>query len=401
MSGLSSASKIRTRPMPPRSAFGKDELSAIVELFDFYKKENKDFGYQGNFERRYTDAFANYMGGGFVDAVSSGTAALYVSIASLQLPLGSHVLVSPVTDPGTISAIILNNLVPVLMDSALNSYNIGFEEFESRITDRTKAVVVVHASGKAAPSDAISMSAEQRGLYVVEDCSQAHGAVISGKKVGTFGDVAAFSTMYRKSHATGGCGGVLFTKEEGRYWLIRAYADRGKPFARADFDEKNPGLFLFPALNLNIDELSCAIGIRTLSKLDDTISRRVDFLKKLHVLISERSEVCSMETPSDCDSPFFQSIFVDLSRLSVTKNEFAEAVRSEGIDINPDYRYVVCEWPWMRRYLADGFICENAISFRNTSFNLLFNENYGEEELEDIIEAIVKVERAFIRRKSG
>lgn len=390
--------KLRKTPMPPRMAFADEELQAVAEVFRYYGDRKTDFGYQGEFERRYTDAFVQYMGGnGFADAVCSGTAALFVSLAALRLEPGSHVVVSPVTDPGTISAIILNQLVPVVADANDTSFNMGFEQFEERITEKTKAVVVVHIAGKAAEIDLISESAKKRGIKVIEDCSQAHGAKFKGEKVGNFGDIAAFSTMYRKNHATGGCGGIVFTRDKGLYNMVRAFADRGKPFFRDDFNEKDPSSFLFPALNLNIDELSCAIGIRSLAKLNQTIEKRVSFLKKLGKRLNEVSRVCRLEDVSDDDSPFFHPMIVDTSRISCSKSEFAKAVQAEGIDINTDYRYVVCEWEWAKPYLADSLWCKNAINYRETSFNLLFNENFGEQELRDIVEAVLKVECAFIR----
>ena len=106
----------------------------------------------------------------------------------------------------------------------------GPEQFVERITDRTKAVMVVHATGKAAPVDKIVDIARAKGIEVVEDCSQSHGATVRGKRIGTFGTIAAFLTMYRTGHTTGASGGVVFTRDERLYRLARAYADRGKPF---------------------------------------------------------------------------------------------------------------------------------------------------------------------------
>jgi len=207
--------------MKNRNLFDNGAMDALREVFEFYG--DSDFGYQGEFEKRYTEAFVRYQGGdGYADAVCSGTAALYIAVASLQLQEGSHVLVSPITDPGTISAIILNKLTPVIMDSMPNSYNVGVEQFLDRLTDKTKVVIVVHAGGKAAQIKEIADEAKQRGIFVIEDCSQAHGAEYSGQKVGTFGDISAFSTMYRKNHATGGCGGVVYTKNERLYRLARS-----------------------------------------------------------------------------------------------------------------------------------------------------------------------------------
>ena len=127
--------KARATPLPGRFAFGDPELAAVQEVFAYYKAKGIDFGYQGHFEERYCQNFVEFLGvGGFADAVATGTGALYVALAALQLPRGSHVLVSPITDPGTLSAIILNNLTPVLMDSMPGQYNSGPEQLRARLT---------------------------------------------------------------------------------------------------------------------------------------------------------------------------------------------------------------------------------------------------------------------------
>ena len=388
--------RVRKKPMPSRLAFGPAELDAVGRLFDYYASKKADFGYQGKYEWLYNQAFVRYMGvKGFSDAVNSGTSALYVAIAALNLKPQSHVMVSPVTDPGTLSAIILNRLIPVITDSSPQCYNIGVEEFKARISKKIKAAVIVHIGGKVAPVDIICKIARKNEIRIIEDCSQSHGAKLNGRKVGTFGDIAAFSTMYRKAHATGGCGGVIFTRSKKYYRLIRAYADRGKPFFKAGFDEKDPGSFMFPALNLNIDEISCAIGIESLKKLDAMIEKRIEFLIALGRRISGASKVCRLAGVLAGDSPFFQPVLIDTAKISCSKEEFARAVMAEGIDINPDYKYVVSEWRWARPYLADGYPAKNAVNFRKGSFNLLFNENYGEQEIKDILAALLQVEEVY------
>src|SRR5437763_17107381 len=138
--------KIRPTPMRGRFAFGDTELAAVQEVFSYYRERNLDFGYQGHFEERYCEAFVRYLDApGYADAVATGTAALFVALAALQLPGGSHVVVSPITDPGTSNAIILNGLVPVLMDSMPCSYNAGPEKVRRRLTPETRARVLGHA----------------------------------------------------------------------------------------------------------------------------------------------------------------------------------------------------------------------------------------------------------------
>ncbi len=389
---------VRAAPMPPRLALGDEEERMIAEVLTYYRTRGLDPGYQGYFERRYCEAFAASMGGGRADAVATGTAALYVALAALELPTGSEVLVSPITDPGTLSAIILNRLTPRLMDSMPRSYNVGFEQFRSRIGPKVKAACLVHSIGQAAPdTEAIVALARECGILVLEDCSQSHGATVGGHPIGWFGDIAAFSTMYRKAHITGASGGLVYSRDDDLFHRALAHADRGKPSWKKDFDDRNPATFLFPALNLHTDEISCAIGIASLARLPETIDRRRAFVKTFAAMLRERSSLCLPYPRNDEDSPFVFPVIVDRERIACDTAAFGKAVIAEGIGLNPHYEYLVVDWPWVKTYLADEFDTPNARAIRDSTFDLYLNENYGAKEAEDAVEAIVKVERHFSR----
>ncbi len=388
---------VRNEPLPPRFALGDAEVKMIEQVITFYRDQLLDPGYQGSFEKLYTDAVVAMMGGGHADAVATGTSALFVALAAMELPEGSEVLVSPITDPGAISAIILNRLRPRLMDSQPGSYNVGAAQFVQRISPETRAVVVVHSVGQACEIEQIVAAARKREIKVVEDCSQSHAASVAGRPVGTFGDIAAFSTMYRKAHITGASGGIVYSRDLELFRRALAYADRGKPRWRPDFDDRNPSTFLFPALNHHSDEISCAIGLASLRRLNDTIVRRLAFVADLSARLREEAKICRPYGYSPGDSPFVYPILVEVERLSCTKVDFALAVREEGIGLNPHYQYVVADWPWVQRYLADDFATPNARAVRDRSFVLYLNENYGEREAMDVTAAIVKVEQHYGR----
>lgn len=383
--------------MPPRLAFGDSEVAALEEAVAYYRNEQLDPGYQGIFEERYTGEFVKYMGGGYADAVATGTAALFVAIAALELPAGSKVIVSPITDPGTLAAIILNRLVPCVADSAPGSYGMGIDQFSARIADDVRAAVIVHSIGRAVDIDAICEKAEIYGIKIVEDCAQSHGAKVRGRPVGSFGDIAAFSTMYRKAHIAGASGGVVYSRHLELFKRALAHADRGKPRWEPDFDDRNPSQFLFPALNLHTDELSCAIGAASLKRLQNTIFRRLTFLAELSTRLLDRSSVCRPYGYTPNDSPFIYPIVVDVDRIACSKREFAEAIRAEGIPLNPHYEYLVTDWPWLKPYCADQADTPNARSIRDRTFCLYLNENYGTSEASDCVRAITKVERHFAR----
>ena len=386
---------VRSAPMPRRIAMGSAEVAMLHEAVEAYQAEGVDPGYQGVYEKRYTDDFVAHMGGGYADAVATGTAAVFLAIASLDLPKGSEVIVSPITDPGTISAIILNGLKPRLADTRPNEYNMGTEQMLARLSPETSAVLVVHSAGQATDIDMLSEEARKRGIRVVEDCSQSHGATVHGRSVGAFGDIAAFSTMYRKIHMTGGSGGVVYSRDLDIFRNALAHADRGKPRWRKDFDDRNPENYLFPALNWNTDELSCAIGIASLRRLRDTIVRRLAFVSELAALLAELDTMFYLYPWTPRDSPFIVPVYVDMARTSKTKLEIAHALRAEGIDLNPHYGYVVWDWKWVRPYLADAFDTPQARSARDRSFCLYLNENYGPAEAADAATALLKVHLAM------
>ncbi len=388
--------KVRAEPMPPRIALGPDEVRMVEECLAYYRDRQIDPGYQGPFEKLYTDAFVAFMGGGYADAVATGTSALFVAIAALELPKGSDVLVSPITDPGTLAAIILNGLRPRLADARHDNFNMGAPEFRARATESVKGLILVHSIGQAVQDiEEIVAEAHQRGIKVLEDASQSHGARVGGKLVGSFGDIAAFSTMYRKGHMTGPSGGIFYTRDLELFRKALAYADRGKPRWREDFDDRDPTNYLFPALNHHTDEISCAIGISSLSRLQDTIVRRLSFVTDFAEMLLDESEVCRPYNYSPGDSPFVFPVVVDTDRISCPKREFAEAVRAEGIDLSPHYNYLVSQWNWVQPHLADDFVPAQAKDFLSRSFNLYLNEKYGRKEAEDAVKAIVKVERHY------
>jgi dTDP-4-amino-4,6-dideoxygalactose transaminase len=281
------------------------------------------------------------------------------------------------------------------MDSMPGSYNVGPDEFARRITPEVKGVVVVHAAGQAAPVDKIVEIARAQGIKVLEDCAQAHFAKLRGRPVGTFGDIAAFSTMYRKAHMTGPSGGLVYARDLEIFRRAVAHADRGKPRWREDFSDRDPGNYLFPALNHNTDEISCAIGIASLSRLTQTIVARQAFVSDLVARLIDGSKVCRPYPFFPTTSPFFYPVLVDRNAISCSKIEFAEAVRAEGIDLNPHYKFTVCTWPYIQPYLADAFDTPNARDICDRSFNLYLNEKYGEQEAKDTVAAIRKVEAHF------
>ncbi|NTV15389.1 MAG: glutamine--scyllo-inositol aminotransferase [Desulfobulbaceae bacterium] len=389
--------KVRSTPLPARRLFGEEELRAVTRVFAESWENGVDFGFQGRFEAEFTEQFCRFQGGGFADAVNSGTSAVYIALQALALPAGSEVIVSPVTNPGGVMPVAIQDVRLLIADADPNRFNISPEAFARAITPETRAAVLTHLGGHAIDLDPILEIARRHEIKIIEDCSQAHGTLYKGKRVGTFGAIAAFSTMYSKTLATGGTGGLVYTPNEEYYWRIRSLADRGKPFQRPGFDFKNTTDYLFPALNFNADELSCAIGSSVLARLQEIIDRRHDVAGQIDKGLGATQAVrpAGLELPGTRSSMFFHTVLLDLDRLKVSKKEFVDALAAEGIWLNGDYRDITCEWRWIPEYVRNFRQTPNAINFRDKSFNILFNERFTGSEVEDIIAAILKVEAAY------
>ncbi len=405
MLAIDGGKPVRSTPMPARRLFGEKEKQAAVELFDQAIRTGEAFGYNGPQEQAFEREFAQFMGGGFADGVNSGTGAIFTALGALELEPGSEVIVPPITDPGGVMPVVVLNCVPIFADSDARSYNMGPEQFEAAITDGTRAAVVAHIAGEPADMGPIMELARARRIRVIEDCAQAHGARYRGQLVGTFGDLAAFSTMSGKHFATGGQGGILYTRSEELYWKARRFADRGKPF-------NLPGAAsnVVAGLNLNLNELAAAIGRVQLKKLPPIIERR----RKVGEAVKRgaaglKAVSFGWQVPETDPTYWFLRIALDLSRLSVGKERFVEALVAEGIPAFASYRHIQAESLWYRNRrigwcpwlfsdrAPDPPVLKNAIAVTDSHFNLPVHENYGEQEAADIVEALSKVEAAYLR----
>jgi len=396
---------VRTEPMPPRRLFGEQEKQAAVALFDEAIRTGGAFGYNGPEEQAFEAEFAEHMGGGYADGVNSGTSAIFTALGALHLDAGSEVICPPITDPGGAMPVALLNLIPVFADCDGRSFNAGPEQIEAVVTDATRAVIVAHIAGEPADMDAIMDLARRHDLRVIEDCAQAHGARYKGRLVGSIGDLGAFSTMSGKHLATAAQGGVVFTADEELHWRGKRFADRGKPFNLPDATSN-----VVAGLNLNLNDLSAAIGRVQLRKLPGIVEgrRAVGEGVKSGIENLKAVKVGWQHPDAEC-SYWFMRVTVDASKLTVDKQKFVEAVAAEGIPVGAGYRHIQCESTWFVErksrwcpWLFADKVKEpkplaNTIAVTDANFMVSMHENYGEQEVTDIVAALAKVEAAYLK----
>lgn len=403
---------VRRKPFPARGHIDAEEKAAVDALFDRAIATGEPPGYNGDEENAYCEAFSAYMGGGYTDAVSSGTAGLYVALRALDLAPFGEVIVGAVTDPGGMMPIPLLNLIPIVADTTPDGYNTGLTQVDACFSPRTRAVVIPHIGGEPADVAPIVEAAHARDVPVIEDCSQAHGATIDGRMIGTFGDLAVFSTMFGKHHSSGGQGGLVFTRDASRYRAVRRASDRGKPFFLPE-GETN----VIASLNLNASDLAGAIGRVQLRKLPEALRRRRTVVARLAEGMASLPSVHVPEPIAGAaPSYWFLRVRFEPEIVRVDKARFCEALRAEGLPVASDYRaalphrmrwfqerrvFGAAGYPWTSpQYQGDAdrtFPCPNAEAVMDAHFHIQVHEGWGAQEVTDALAILAKVDAALHR----
>lgn len=195
------------KPWPPIGALDRKMVLASLN------STNHAFGPNCT---AFENEFAAWNGNRHAICTNSGTAALHMGISACGLSAGDHVLVTAYSWSSSATCILHHNCIPVFVDIDFDTMNIDVNKIEAAITPKTRAIIVVHLHGLAVNMDKVMEIARRHNLYVIEDACQAHGALFKGKKVGTFGDCAAFSFNQNKCLCTGE-GGMFVTNSKDIY----------------------------------------------------------------------------------------------------------------------------------------------------------------------------------------
>lgn len=319
--------RTRRMPWPRRRNLGREEQRAVDSLFRRERLFGGAIVYAGREELLYCEEFAAFLGGGYADAVNSGSNAIYVALKALDLAPGSEVIVPPITDSGSVMPVIVANCIPVPADSMPNSLNTGIDQISKVVTEKTRAILIAHIAGHPVDMDPILELANRLGIPVIEDCAQAHGTTYKGRMAGTLGSIGAFSTMFGKQHCTGGQGGVVFTKDPSLFAKVRQYADRGKPFGVLGAQSN-----VVASLNFSADELSCAIGRVQMRKLAESIQGRRRFVQWVERGLAMCKGARVIGDPPNGESSYnFLMLALDPSLLSCDSAAFAIALEREGV----------------------------------------------------------------------
>lgn len=245
--------------------FGSEELDAVRQALESGTLTST----KGTFVKQLEADFAGRLGVKHAFACTSGTAALHCAVAAINPEPGEEMVTTPITDMGALSSIVQQGAVPVFADVDPHTYNVTAETIEARLSDRTRAIFVTHLFGQPCAMDDIMDLANARGIPVIEDCAQSFGATWKGRATGTIGALGCFSLQQGK-HITTGEGGLVTTNDDDLARRVFLFINKAWGYG-----DQNPDHY-FLAPNYRMNEITGAVALAQLAKLDDSVRVRCD-----------------------------------------------------------------------------------------------------------------------------
>jgi len=362
-------------------------------------------------------AFAQAHGMGYGVAVNSGTSAVHAAIVAASVEAGDEVILTCISDVGSVAGILSENAIPVSADVDPRTCNIDPADVESKITDRTRAIMAVHLYGQPAEMDELMDIGRRHKLPVIEDCAQSHFAEYRGRRVGSIADIATFSFILGK-HMTTVTGGMVLTNSA-------EYAERAAMFTDGRGEEigTKKGMYFRShvslGLNYRMNKLAAAVGLVQLGKLGDIVRRRIENAELLTQLLQDIPGLTPPYVIDDVVHTYWlYGIWLENGAFTVDNYGFARALEAEGVPCMPKEYYLLYDHPLflspdpprhpeyaVPRALYDGRVryyrgmCPRAERSLAEHIAITWSEFFTEEDVRGMAKALRKVADAY--RKEG
>ena len=343
---------------------GEEERKAVMEVME------SGMLVQGDKVKELEDKFADYVGTKHAVATSSGTTALHLALMGMGIKHGDEVITSPFSFIATANSILFCGAKPVFADIDPGTFNIDPEKIEDKITEKTKAILPVHLYGHPAEMDSIKEIARKHDLKVLEDSAQAHGSEYGGRKVGSLGDCSAFSFYATKNMITGE-GGMITTNDSELADKIRMLRNHGQ---NKTYEHETIGF------NLRMMNLTAAIGLEQLKKLDSLKKKRMQNAKFLDENI-----------PNYLDKPFVSEkakhVYHQYTVKSNERDDLFKKLNDNGVGARVYYPKPIHKQPF---YLKLGYNQNYPVAeaMAQKVLSLPIHPNLKQEDLEKIVSVL-------------
>ncbi len=346
--------------------------------------------------KKFEQQLADYAGAKHAIAVNSCTAALHIALAAAGIKRGDEVITSGITFPATANVVIHQGAKPVLVDVDPTTLNIDPAAVERAITPRTKAIIPVHIAGQVSDMDAIRDIAQRHNLKIIEDAAHAIGAEYRGERVGNMsGSLAACYSFYPIKNLTTIEGGAVLTNDDEFADLCRLYAlhgiskDAWKRYSNAGYQHWDT---LLPGFKYNMTDVQASLGIHQMPRLEGFLETRERYANLYRDAFADLPEIETLRrTETGRHAWHLFVILLNLDKLSISRDEFMEALRQENIGTGIHFRSLHIQPFYARRYKLQREDLPNAAAVSDRLLSLPLYPKMTEQDILDVIEAVRKV----------
>ncbi len=327
----------------------------------------------GTYLEKFENTWAEFCGVKYGIAVTSGTTALQIALASLEFPEGSEVIISSSTNIATALAVIHNNLIPVPIDSELSTWNLDLDLIENKITSKTVAIIPVHLFGQPVDMEKLMRLAHKHSLAVIEDCAESHGASQNGKMTGSFGLAGCFS-FYANKILTTGEGGMVVTNDELLAAKLRSYRNLG--FQEPRF------LHSIAGFNFRMTGYQAALGLSQASRISEVLANKLRIANRYKNMFASNNMLSVQDTIPNTQNVYWVFGILLKDSSIVTRNELMNKLRSVGIETRTFFAPMDIQPVLMKKYNMDR--CPNATTLWERGLYLPSSPTLTENEVDYI-----------------
>ena len=382
----------------PWPSFTDKEAEAVKNIL----LSNKVNYWTGQECREFEKEFASFSGTKYAVALANGTVALDVALKALQIGAGDDVIVTSRTFLASASSIVTAGANPIFADVELDSQNISRRTIEAVLTPNTKAIICVHLAGWMCDMDPIMQLAAEKGLYVIEDCAQAHGAKYKGKPAGSIGHIAAWSFCQDKIMTTGGEGGMVTTNDESLWKKMWSYKDHGKSYDSVYNKQHPPGFrWLHDSFGTNwrMMEMQAVIGRIQLTYMPDWTKNRIENADKI-LKAFDHSNYFTVNRPTDdyLHAQYKCYVQVNINALPSgwSRDRIMQFINAEGVpcysgscsEVYLEHAFDNTNWRPKERL-------KNAQQLGETSLMFLVHPTLSEDNIKKTVDVIEKLKKVL------
>lgn len=281
----------------------------------------------GDYIKKFEKSFAEYIGVKHALTTSSCTGALHLSLVALSIGKGDEVIVPDISWVATASVIRYVDAEPVFADVLQDSWCIDPKSIEKRITKKTKAIIPVHLYGQPADMQEILHIAKKNNLKVIEDAAPSIGAEYHGKRVGNFGDIAAFSFQGAKLMVTGE-GGMVVTDNTELFEIVKHYSEHGR--ASTGFEISDIGF------KYKMSNIQAALGLAQLERADELIAKKVQLYEWYSAGLRDIEGIMLNKSNTEMEKSIYWMTSIILNKnFGVSRDELMNKLRERKIDSRP------------------------------------------------------------------